>query len=210
MSESLLTDVRPLPEAITGRVRQQLNFIVECDRMKDIIRRSPLATSERRENDAEHSWHLALMAILLAEYSDEPVDLGHTVMLVVIHDLIEIYAGDTPLYDNAGRVDQAEREMAAAERLFALLPADQAVGMRALWDEFEACKTPEARFAKAMDRLEPQLLNWMAGGGTWQTPGVTGADVRARKYAIADASATLESVSGAIIDEAEKRGYIRS
>ena len=109
-----------------------------------------------------------------------------------------------------GRLDQAEREVAAAERLFALLPADQAANMRALWDEFEACQTPEARFAKAMDRLEPQLLNWMAGGGTWETPGVIADDVRARKYAIADASAALETVSSAIIDEAEKRGWIRT
>jgi len=110
----------------------------------------------------------------------------------------------------AGSVGQADRETAAADELFALLPADQAARMRALWDEFEERKTPEARFAKAMDRLEPQLLNWMAGGGTWQTPGVTGADIRARRFAIADASTTLEDASTAIIDEAERRGWIRT
>src|SRR5882757_2143304 len=206
---SLLTDGHPLPDAITGRLREQLNFVIECDRMKSIIRRSPLVAADRLENDAEHSWHLALMVILLAEYADEPIDVGQAIALVVVHDLVEIYAGDTPLYDAVGSVGQAERETAAADELFALLPADQAVRMRALWDEFEARKTPEARFAKAIDRLEPQLLNWMAGGGTWQTPGVVGADVRARKFAIADASTTLEDASTAIIDEAERRGWIR-
>ena len=206
---TLLSDSRPLPDAITGRLRQQLDFIIECDRMKTVIRRSQLVAADRLENDAEHSWHLALMVILLAEHANEPVDVGRTLALVVVHDLVEIYAGDTPLYDNVGRVDQEEREKAAAEELFALLPADQAVSMRALWDEFEERKTPEARFAKAVDRLEPQLLNWMAGGGTWQTPGITGDDVRARKFAIAEASSPLEGVSAAIIDEAENRGWIR-
>lgn len=207
--ETLLSAARPLPAAITGRLREQLDFIIECDRMKAVIRRSQLVADDRLENDAEHSWHLALMVILLAEYADEPVDVGRTLALVVVHDLVEIYAGDTPLYDNVGRVDQEEREKAAAEELFALLPADQAVSMRGLWDEFEARKTPEAKFAKAVDRLEPQLLNWMAGGGTWQTPGIYGSDVRARKFAIGEASAALEEVSAAIIDEAENRGWIR-
>jgi putative hydrolase of HD superfamily len=207
---SLITDDRPLPDAISGRLREQLNFIIECDRMKTIIRRSPLAAADRRENDAEHSWHLALMVILLAEYADEPFDVGHAVQLVIVHDLVEIYAGDTPLYDTAGAVGQLDREKAAADELFVLLPADQATRIRALWDEFEDRKTPEARFAKAMDRLEPQLLNWLARGGTWQTPGVTGADIRARKFAIADASTELEAASNAIIDEAENQGWIRT
>lgn len=207
---SLITDDRPLPDAISGRLREQLNFIIECDRMKAVIRRSPLAAADRLENDAEHSWHLALMVILLAEYADEPFDVGHAVQLVIVHDLVEIYAGDTPLYDLAGAVGQLDREKAAADRLFALLPADQETRMRALWDEFEDRKTPEARFAKAVDRLEPQLLNWLAGGGTWQTPGVTGADIRSRKFAIADASAELKAASDAIIDEAEHRGWIRT
>lgn len=208
--ETLITDDRPLPGAISGRLREQLNFIIECDRMKTIIRRSPLAAANRLENDAEHSWHLALMVILLAEYADAPFDVGHAVQLVIVHDLVEIYAGDTPLYGLAGAEGQLDREKAAADRLFALLPADQATRMRALWDEFEDRETPEARFAKAVDRLEPQLLNWLAGGGTWQTPGVTGADIRARKFAIADASAELMAASDAILDAAERRGWIRT
>jgi 5'-deoxynucleotidase YfbR-like HD superfamily hydrolase len=207
---SLITDDRPLPDAISGRLREQLNFIIECDRMKTIIRRSPLVAADRLENDAEHSWHLALMVILLAEYADEPFDVGRAVQLVIVHDLVEIYAGDTPLYDTVGAVGQLDREKAAADELFALLPADQAIRMRALWDEFEERETPEARFAKAMDRLEPQLLNWLARGGTWQTPGVTGTDIRARKFAIADASTELEAASEAIIDAAERNGWIRT
>jgi len=178
--------------------------------MKTIIRRSPLAAAGRLENDAEHSWHLALMVILLAEYADEPFDVGHAVQLVIVHDLVEIYAGDTPLYDLAGAVGQLDREKVAADRLFALLPADQAIRLRALWDEFEERKTPEARFAKAIDRLEPQLLNWLAGGGTWRTPGISGTDIRARKFAIADASGALEAASEAILDAAEDRGWIRT
>lgn len=207
---SLITDDRPLPDAISGRLREQLNFIIECDRMKTIIRRSPLVAADRLENDAEHSWHLALMVILLAEYADEPFDVGRAVQLVIVHDLVEIYAGDTPLYDTVGAVGQLDREKAAADELFALLPADQAIRMRALWDEFEERETPEARFAKAMDRLEPQLLNWLARGGTWQTPGVTGTDIRARKFAIGDASTELEAASEAIIDAAERNGWIRT
>lgn len=207
--ETLLSAARPLPDAITGRLREQLDFIIECDRMKAIIRRSPLVAANRRENDAEHSWHLALMVILLAEYADTPIDVGHTIELVVVHDLIEIYAGDTPLYDLAGAAGQADREESAADRLFALLPADQAVHLRALWDEFEERKTPEAKFAKAMDRFQPDLLNWMAGGGTWQTPGITASMIRERKYAIPEASSVIGKASAEIIDAAEERGWIR-
>jgi putative hydrolases of HD superfamily len=210
VDDALLTERNPLPDVIPERLAAQLRFVVEVDRLKTIVRQSPLVAAERRENDAEHSWHLALMVILLAEHADEPVDVGRTVQLVVVHDLIEIYAGDTPLYDTAGAETQAERERAAAERLFGLLPADQARHLRDLWDEFEARETPEARFAKAMDRLEPLLLNWMSRGGTWRTPGVTADVVRARKSVIADASAALGSAARAVIDEGERRGWLRS
>ncbi|MFD0392385.1 HD family hydrolase [Streptomyces nogalater] len=111
-----------------------------------------------------------MMVVILAEHADQPIDVGHTVQLVLLHDLVEIYAGDTPLYDSAAGAGQREREVAAADELFGLLPADQARRMRSLWDEFEERRTPEARFAKAMDRLQPLLLNWMARGGTWRTP----------------------------------------
>jgi putative hydrolases of HD superfamily len=173
------------------------------------MRQSPLASVGRRENDAEHSWHLAMMVIILAEYSDEPIDVGHTVQLVIVHDLVEIYAGDTPLYDTAAARDQREREESAATELFGLLPDDQARRLRALWDEFEERRTPEARFAKAMDRLEPLLLNWMARGGTWRTPGVMAGDVRARKAVIGDASAVLWEVGRCLVDEGQARGWSR-
>jgi putative hydrolase of HD superfamily len=206
---SLLADRTPFPHHLEGRLREQLTFLVEVDRLKAIMRQSPLAAAERRENDAEHSWHLAMMVVILAEHSDEPIDVGHTIQLVLIHDLVEIYAGDTPLYDGAAGADQRERELAAADELFALLPGDQARKVRALWDEFEARRTPEARFAKAMDRLQPLLLNWMARGGTWQTPGVTADDVRVRKAVIGDASATLWKAGRRLIDEGEARGWSR-
>ncbi|MFD5559439.1 HD domain-containing protein [Kitasatospora griseola] len=207
----LLVDRTPFPDdGIDERLRAQLTFLVEIDRLKTILRQSPLVAAERRENDAEHSWHLAMMVGVLAEYADEPIDVGHTVQLVLLHDLVEIYAGDTPLYDTAAGVDQAEREAVAADELFGLLPKDQAKRLRGLWDEFEERRTPEARFAKAMDRLQPLLLNWMAHGGTWRTPGVTADDVRARKAVIGDASATLWKAGQRLIDEGERRGWSRS
>jgi putative hydrolases of HD superfamily len=204
-----LAEATPFPETIDARLRQQLAFLVEADRLKTVLRQSPLAAADRRENDAEHSWHLALMVLVLAEHADEEFDVGHTIKLVVVHDLVEIHAGDTPLYDTAMAADQKERETAAAELLFGMLPADQAARVRALWDEFEAATTPEARFAKAVDRLEPLLLNWMARGGTWQTPGVTADDSRARKAVIGKASASLWQAGKEMIDESERRGWSR-
>ncbi|MGH4030989.1 HD domain-containing protein [Actinomycetota bacterium Odt1-20B] len=205
----LLADKTPFPEDLDERLRAQFTFLIEVDQLKSIMRQSPLASVRRRENDAEHSWHLAMMVVLLSEYSDEPIDVGHTVQLVLVHDLIEIYAGDTPLYDDAAGTDQRDRELAAADELFALLPHDQALRIRALWDEFEERGTAEARFAKAMDRLQPLLLNWMARGGTWQTPGVTADDVRARKAVIGDASGALWEAGRRLIDEGEQRGWSR-
>lgn len=202
-------DKTPLPDGIEERLRAQLTFLVEVDQLKTVLRQSPLAAADRRENDAEHSWHLAMMVTVLAEHSNEPIDVGHTVELVLLHDLVEIYAGDTPLYDSAGGAGQQEREALAADDLFRLLPDDQARRMRALWDEFEERATPEARFAKAMDRLQPLLLNWMARGGTWRTPGVTADDVRARKAVIGDASASLWTAGRQLIDEGERRGWSR-
>jgi putative hydrolases of HD superfamily len=209
MDAELLADTNPFPTAIAERLRQQLTFLIEIDRLKTILRQSPLAAVDRRENDAEHSWHLAMMVVVLAEHSDEQIDVGHTLELVLLHDLVEIYAGDTPLYDDALGADQDAREKAAAELIFGLLPADQGERLRILWDEFEARQTAEARFAKAMDRFQPLLLNWMARGGTWQTPGVTADDIRARKAVIGDASTALWEAGRELIDEGERRGWSR-
>ncbi|GAA1923150.1 HD domain-containing protein [Nocardioides lentus] len=207
--EALLIDRSPLPEDLDERLRRQLTFVTEVDRLKTVLRASPLAAADRRENDAEHSWHLALMVSLLAEYAVEPIDVGHTVTLVVIHDLVEIHAGDSPVFDPAAVVGQQEREEAAADRLFALLPDDQARGLRALWDEFEAGATPEARFAKAMDRLQPLLLNWVGRGGTWGMPGATESAVRRREAGVVAGSTTLGDAAGRLVDEAVRRGWIR-
>lgn len=206
----LLADQNPLPSGVDSRLRDHLTFLIEVDQLKTVLRASPLAAADRRENDAEHSWHLALMVMTLAEYADEPIDVGHTMKLVVVHDLIEIYAGDTPIYDTELAASQQEREEAAADRLFGILPEDAGRALRALWDEFEARVTPEARFAKAMDRLQPLLLNWMAQGGTWRTPGVTADDVRARKAVIGEGSEKLWETALQLIDEGERRGWARS
>ncbi|MFE7225781.1 HD family hydrolase [Nocardioides sp. NPDC057577] len=205
----LIADQNPLPDEIDGRLRAQLEFIAEADKLKTILRASPLAAADRRENDAEHSWHLALMVLLLAEYADEPIDVGHAIKLVIIHDMIEIYAGDSPVFDPAAVVDQVEREIAAAERLFTMLPPDQAGEIRALWDEFEAASTPEARFCKAMDRLEPMLLNWLNRGGTWSMPGATESRVRAREAGVVAASTTLGEATDAIVRAGLAKGWIR-
>jgi putative hydrolase of HD superfamily len=207
-SEPVIADRVDQPAGVPERLAAQIRFILEADQLKAVLRRSPLLAAQRRENDAEHSWHLALMVLLLAEYADEPVDVARTLSLVIVHDLVEIYAGDTFLYDEAGRVDQAERERRAADRLFALLPDDQAGWLRQLWDEFEERATPEARFAKAMDRLQPLLLNFNGRGGTWRTVGVTDADVRDRKAVIGDASQTLWEYGQRLIDAGVLRGWL--
>ncbi|WP_436699612.1 HD domain-containing protein [Nocardioides sp. BYT-33-1] len=207
--DALIIDRQPLPAGIPERLAAQLRFLAEADKLKTVLRASPLAAADRRENDAEHSWHLALMVVLLAEYADEPIDVGHAVKLVVIHDLVEIYAGDSPVFVPGAADDQQEREAAAADRLFGLLPLDQAGELRALWDEFEAGTTPEARFGKAMDRLEPMLLNWLAGGGTWGLPGATEATVRAREAGVVAASTSLGDATSLLVEEGLRRGWIR-
>ena len=209
MDDAPIIERSPLPSGIDSRLRAQLTFIAEADRLKTILRASPLAAADRRENDAEHSWHLALMVGLLAEYADEPIDVGHATKLVVIHDLVEIHAGDSPVFDPAAVVGQQEREEAAASRLFALLPHDQAVEMRALWDEFEAGESPEARFGKALDRLQPMLLNWVNRGGTWQMPGANETTVRARAAGVSVASSHLGEATDLLVDEGVANGWIR-
>ena len=152
-----------------NRLQKQLQFILEIDKLKKIVRQSPLADQSRKENDAEHSWHLAVMAILLSEYAQERhIDIFHVVKLALIHDLVEIDAGDTFCYDEIGNRQKLKRETRAADRIFNILPQDQAMQFRDLWDEFEARETPEACFAAALDRLQPLLLNFHTQGGTWR------------------------------------------
>ena len=152
----------------TPRLAEQLAFLVEADKLKNVLRRTLVTSGARRENSAEHSWHLALCAITLAEYAAEPVDLLRAMKMLVVHDLVEIDAGDTFAYDTAANNGKVERERAAAERIFGLLPADLAGEVRVLWEEFEAHATPEARFANAIDRIQPFLQNLHTQGGTWR------------------------------------------
>ena len=162
------------------RLADQLAFLVEADKLKRILRRTTLADGSRPENSAEHSWHLALAAMILREYAPAGLDLQRTLELVIVHDLVEIDAGDTFAYDATGLETKAERERAAADRIFGLLPADQRDRIRRLWEEFEAHETPESTIANALDRLQALLLNSSSSGGSWRTARITRAQVLRR------------------------------
>lgn len=205
-----LLDVAGISPDLPLRLVQQLGFIAEIDRLKTVLRLSPLLAADRRENDAEHSWHLAMMVMVLAEYAAEPIDVERTLKLVLVHDLVEIHAGDTCLFDDAGKADQHEREAVAADRLFALLPADQGAYFRALWDEFESRMSAEAKFAKAMDRLQPLLLNVGNEGGTWRGPGVTEERLRQRTSVIADGSSHLWDLTEKLIALGVREGWLKN
>ena len=190
------------------RLSAQLAFLLEADRLKQIERQSLITGSRRRENTAEHSWHLALFALVLGEHADEDIDLARVVAMVVLHDLVEIDAGDTYAYDDAGYETKVDRENDAADRLFGLLPADQGTYLRGLWEEYETAGTPDARFANALDRLQPVLLNHATDGETWAAHGVTADRVRARNSVIAQGSAGLWAAALARIDDAVAKGWI--
>jgi putative hydrolase of HD superfamily len=190
------------------RLAQQIQFIVEIDKLKQIIRRSYLIGGERLENSAEHSWHIAVMAMLLAEYAPAPVDLLRVIKMLLVHDIVEIDAGDTYVYDQASLVSQAERERQAAERLFGLLPEDQAREFDQLRLEFEARQTPEAKFARAMDRLMPLLHNYHSQGKSWQENGIKQAQVLALTGIVADGSDELWQFARSLIEDAVGKGYL--
>lgn len=150
------------------RLKRQMDFIREIDKEKQIFRQSYVTDGTRKENDAEHAWHMAIMTFLLSEYANEPIDVLRTIRMILIHDIVEIDAGDTYAYDDAAKATQQERELAAADRIFGMLPEDQAKEIRTLWDEFEAGETKEARFARTMDNLQPLLLNDATDGRAWE------------------------------------------
>ncbi|MBI3885464.1 MAG: HD domain-containing protein [Opitutae bacterium] len=176
------------PPASAGRLARQLRFALEIDKLKNVLRRTYVTGSGRPENSAEHTWHIVLMAVTLAEHSAFPhLDVLRVVKMLLIHDLVEIDAGDTFAYDTAGHADKRAREVTAAERLFGLLPPDQAAEFRALWEEFEATATPEARFALAMDRVQAVMLNLAADGGAWKEHGITLDRILARNAVVGDA-----------------------
>jgi len=191
-----------------NRLDQQLSFILEIDKLKTILRQTLLTDSSRRENSAEHSWHLAIMSVLLAEYATEPVDMLRVIKMLLVHDLIEIDAGDTFAYDVAGNVGRAEREEHGAERIFGLLPEEQGRELRALWEEFDAFKTPESKYANALDRLQPLLHNARTEGGTWRIHSVARDQVYRSMEPIRSALPELWPVVTRIIEDACARGWI--
>ncbi len=173
------------------RLQKQIDFCLEIDKEKNIGRQTYLSDGKRKENDAEHAWHMAIMTLLLGEYANEEIDLLKTIGMLLIHDLVEIDAGDTYAYDEAGKATQHEREAAAAERIFGLLPEDQGNRFRQWWEEFESGDTPESRFARTMDHIQPLMLNASTKGKSWKEHGIKLEQVLARNEKTPDGSSTL-------------------
>lgn len=190
------------------RLKRQLDFILELDKEKNILRQTHLSGHGRRENDAEHAWHMAIMTFLLSEYSNEKIDVARTMLMCLIHDVVEIDAGDTYAYDEKGKKTQKEREEAAKERIYSLLPGDQKELLTGIFDEFEAGETAEAKFAHAMDNLQPLLLNHSNGGGDWREHQVTAKQVYGRQSETKKGSEKLYEVTDAILSEHIQKGDI--
>ncbi len=193
-----------------NRLEQQLSFIIEIDKLKTVIRQSLLIDMSRRENTAEHSWHLAVMATVLTEYAKEQVDVLRAIKMLLVHDIVEVDAGDTFAYDTAGYVDKDEREQKAAERIFGLLPLEQGRELRELWEEFEARSTAESKYANALDRLQPLLHNSRTQGGTWRIHNVTKDKVIKRMEPIKIGMPEIYPMVEKIIEEACAAGWIKS
>ncbi len=191
----------------SDRIKQQLGFLLEIDKLKEIRRQSLVTGSERRENSAEHSWHLAMFIMVLADHATRPdIDWLRVFQMALIHDIVEIDAGDTYCYDEDAHRDKAEREQAAADRLFSLLPDDQAEQFHALWREFEARETPESVFANAADRFQPMMLNYNTAGRSWRAHGIRRDQVLERNGIIAEGIPDLWQEALALIDDAVQRG----
>jgi putative hydrolases of HD superfamily len=195
---------------IAPRLAQQLQFIVEIDKLKHVLRQTLLTDGSRRENSAEHSWHLAVMAIFLSEYAPPGVDLLQAIKMLLIHDLVEIDAGDTFCYDTQGNQDKAMRERLAAQRIFGLLPDDQATELQALWQEFEAQATVTAQFATALDRLQPLLHNQQTQGGTWKMHEITVDRVLQRMAPVQTGAPELWLVVEQVLEDCLSKGYLNA
>lgn len=193
----------------TENLLQQVAFIKEIDKLKYIQRKTKLFNSDRHENDAEHSWHLAMMTIVLAEHSDKPIDVLKVVKMVLIHDIVEIDAGDVFIYDTVKNHSNTDEELLAAQRIFGLLPEEQAKEFIAIWQEFEDGKTDEAKFAKTMDRFEPLLQNTSNNGGTWREFDVPYQKVYDKKVAIKEGSATIWNYAENLINESVAKGILK-
>ncbi len=191
------------------RLDSQLLFTAEIDQLTQIARRTMLIDKSRRENDAEHSWHIAVMAMLFKEYVKEPVDVGRVVQMCVVHDLIEIYAGDTFAYDEKGNMDKEERERLAADKLFSLIPEEQGKMIRDLWEEFDAMETADSKYAACMDRLQPFYHNTLTDGHTWVEGNATRAAVEKRMAVIKDFMPEVYKWMDKNMDAAVEKGWLR-
>lgn len=191
-----------------SRLEKQMEFIIEIDKLKNVIRQNYIADGTRKESDTDHSWHLAMMCFLLEEHSNKEIDLLKTIKMVLIHDIVEIDAGDTYAYDKNGEGDKRERELLAAERIFNILPEDQAKKMRILWDEFEEGETAEAKFANTLDKVQPAILNNKSGGKSWLEHGVEYSQVLERNKNTAEGSQVLWDYIEDILDENVENGKI--
>lgn len=209
MKERALLENTMEAQDMEERLRKQLSFALEIDKEKNIFRQTHLSGHGRNENDAEHAWHMAIMAYLLREYSNEAIDIAKVMLMCLIHDIVEIEAGDTYAYDNEQKKTQKAREDAAKEKLYALLPEDQKQEMIALFDEFEAYETPESKFAHAMDNLQPILLNNSNNGGDWKEHQVSADQVYGRQSKTKLGSEKLFQVIDAIIQENIQKGNLK-
>lgn len=191
------------------KLKQQLEFLIEVDKMKNILRQTLLVDKSRRENDAEHSWHFALMAMTLFEYAGSPkVDINRVIRMALVHDLVEIYAGDTFAYDTAGYESKDKREQEAADKLFSMLPIEQGIEFRCLWEEFDAMETPDSIYASAIDRLQPFINNYKTEGHTWVMHKVTSDKVYKRMETVKHALPELWEFVEYVIADSIKKGYI--
>jgi len=193
---------------VMTRLEQQIRFIVEIDKLKTVYRRTYLINENRKENTAEHSWHIAVMAMVLVEYANEPIDITRVLKMALIHDIVEIDAGDTFVYDIEAELNKAERERVAADRLFALLPEDQAIEFRQLWNEFETRSTADSRFAAALDRMIPQLHNYYTGGGSWKEHMITHDRVIAKNATMKEGATPLWEWTQKLLASAVEKGFL--
>ena len=196
-------------EKMDERLKKQMDFLLEADKLKFISRQTYLSDGKRKENDGEHSWHLALMAVLLSEYSNEKIDLVKVITMVLIHDIVEIDAGDTYAYDTLGNQSKREREVKAADRIFNILPKDQAQKLRQLWEEFEAYETPEAKFAHVCDNVQPLMLNDATDGLAWREHDVKKSQVLQRNRRTGEGSQVLMEYINRILDKNVESGNLR-
>lgn len=191
------------------RFEKQINFILEIDKEKNILRQTHLSCTDRRENDSEHAWHMAIMVWLLSEYSNQKIDVLKTIMMILTHDLVEIYAGDTYAYDTEGKKSEKERELKAADKIYSMLPEDQGKKLRELWEEFEAYETPEARFAHVMDNFQPMLLNDSNSGNDWARNKIARSQVEKRNEKTGSGSEEIWEFMKTIIDAHVKKGSLQ-